>query len=313
MKKLFAWLLAAALLLCLTACFDSGGDNPTTVPDTTTAQTTAAAPEATEPPVIDPKFDATALFNRLEGFWNIWYPEGGNPGFVGFTDHEGKPGLYLGVWDGEGGYRGKLAGGQSIGEGKVALDFLVPAAVGQGISEYTMTIRFDIADIDDGDLGVQFEYPSGRLGEWETYTYSGKTMQEALEKAFEKAALPTYVSGSIKLTPGGIGGDFEFTPTKRRLYYKIPGPFTALIPEGTIDDLFEKDKDIYSEPQEMVLVTLIKHCGIPRQDFEKAVNEYIKMCASTGSDMAHEDFEIPNADIIYTFDNEIIDAYYRRG
>ena len=42
MKKLFAWLLAAALLFGLAACFDSGEDNPTTQPDTTLAQTTIA-------------------------------------------------------------------------------------------------------------------------------------------------------------------------------------------------------------------------------------------------------------------------------
>ena len=86
-----------------------------------------------------------------------------------------------------------------------------------------------------------------------------------------------------------------------------------MAPEGILDELFEKNKDIYNEPQEMALVTLVKHCNISKQDFNKAVDEYIKMCASAGFDMAEEQFEIPNADIIYTFDNEIINAYYRKA
>jgi len=139
-----------------------------------------------------------------------------------------------------------------------------------------------------------------------------ETQNSSATKVPSQSPLPVYVPGSIKLEPGGIGGDFEFTPTKRRLYYSIPGPFSALAPGGTLDELFEKDKDIYSEPQEMALVTLVKHCNISRQDFNKAVDEYIKMCASAGFDMSEEQFEIPNADIIYSLDNAIINEYYRR-
>ena len=62
----------------------------------------------------------------------------------------------------------------------------------------------------------------------------------------------------------------------------------------------------------MVLVTLIKHCNISRQDFDKAVKQLVEQYATSGLDMTTEDYEIPNADIIYTFDNEIINAYYRR-
>ena len=149
-------------------------------------------------------------------------------------------------------------------------------------------------------------------GDKPTSTPDTTPVQTTTEATTITAELPVYTPGSIKLTPGGIGSDFEFTPTKRRRYYSIPGPFSALVPEGTLDELFEKNKDIYNEPQEMALVTLVKHCNISRQDFEKAVEEYIEMCVTNGLDMIEEDFEIPNVDIIYTFDNEIINAYYRR-
>lgn len=123
--------------------------------------------------------------------------------------------------------------------------------------------------------------------------------------------LLVYVPGSIQLEPSVVS-DYSFTPTKRQLYYTIPGHFFDLVPEGTITELFEKDKVIGVEPQEMLLVTLVKHSNISRQDFDKAVDEYTKMSASLGLDMTNEEFEIPNADVIYTFDNEIIDEYYRR-
>jgi hypothetical protein len=195
MKKLFALLITAALLLGLTACFDSGQGKPTTALDTTPVQTTTAVP--TTPAEQETETKA--------------------PNYSAAQGHSQKP-------------------------------------------------------------------------------------------------LPTYVSGSIKLAPDVvIEADFEFTPTKRRLYYNIPGPFISLAQEGTLDELFEKNKDIYSEPQEMALATLVKYCNISRQDFNKAVDEYIKMCASAGFDMVEEQFEIPNADIIYVFDNEIINEYYRRA
>jgi len=124
--------------------------------------------------------------------------------------------------------------------------------------------------------------------------------------------LLVYVPGSIKLDPS-VGSDYSFTPTKRRLYYQIPGLFEALAPEGTITELFEKNKVIGVEPQEMLLVTLVKYSNIARQDFDRVVNEYTKTCASNGIDTTTEDFEIPNADVIYTFDNAIIDEYYRRA
>ena len=130
----------------------------------------------------------------------------------------------------------------------------------------------------------------------------------------ERPSPPTgleYIPGSVKLDDQ-IGGDFSFTPTKRGIYYNIVGPLSELAPEGTLDELFEKDKDVYTEPQEMVLVTLVKYCNISRQDFDKTVEKYIEWCIAVGGDISEEQFEAPNADVIYTFDNDIINEYYRR-
>jgi len=177
------------------------------------------------------------------------------------------------------------------------------------------TITPDMTHVGINMVGVlRFEMVAETAAPESTLTQTTtESLNPSAAEGASQSQLPTYTPGSIQLTPNGISGDFEFAPTKRRLYYNIPGPFSSLAPEGTMDELFEKDKDIYSEPQEMALVTLVKRCNISRQNFEKTVDEYIEMCASARYDTAHEDFEIPNTDIIYTFDNEIINEYYRRG
>lgn len=192
MKKLFALLMAAAMPLGLGACFGSGGDNPTTTP----AQTTTIEPEFTTQVVeaiIDPDFDAEALFNRLEGYWNTW-PEDHKPCFVGFIYHESKPSLYIGVYDGEHSGIGTLIGGKANANEAIAtLYFQYPAFddVDGPVPERTTELQIDLLDIDKEELRVQHT-TIWRTYEWEGYIYGGKTMQEASEKAFrarEAAAL----------------------------------------------------------------------------------------------------------------------------
>ena len=64
--------------------------------------------------------------------------------------------------------------------------------------------------------------------------------------------------------------------------------------------------------QEMPLVTLVKHFKVPKHVFVAEVERHRKVDLSLGKDLSEERYELPNADIIYTFDNEIINAYYRR-
>jgi len=65
-------------------------------------------------------------------------------------------------------------------------------------------------------------------------------------------------------------------------------------------------------PDEMVLITMIKQYNLPKETLEKAVNQAAEHALNNGWDLSDESWELPNADILYTFDNEIIDAYYRR-
>ena len=60
---------------------------------------------------------------------------------------------------------------------------------------------------------------------------------------------------------------------------------------------------------EMFLVSIIKRYNIPREDFDRALEKYLSM--RTPHELKTEFWEAPNGDIIYTFDNEIINEYYR--
>lgn len=130
--------------------------------------------------------------------------------------------------------------------------------------------------------------------------------------------LPIYVPGSMKLMPY-VWEDFRFDRPYRIIWYQIPGPFY---------DLLESEQKIVDEWQwfyedgirtengktqtEMSLVTFIKRNNITREQFDRALA--VIMEKTNEEDVygdRHEFFEWPNADIIYTLDNEIINRYYR--
>jgi hypothetical protein len=125
-------------------------------------------------------------------------------------------------------------------------------------------------------------------------------------------ALPVYVPGSIKLVPKEYLDEFSFPVTKREVYYSISGAFEILAYPEAADEIFNGYKTNGIEPTEMRLVTFVKHFNISRKDFEKALEAERKRRIDVGFDISDEQYELPNADIIYTFDNEIINEYYRR-
>ena len=77
--------------------------------------------------------------------------------------------------------------------------------------------------------------------------------------------------------------------------------------------IYDKNCRVKEEPDEMPLVTWIKKCNIPRDRLEWFLNyvtsdpQYKKFYeANAGTEYA----ELPNLDIIYTFDNKKINEYY---
>lgn len=128
-------------------------------------------------------------------------------------------------------------------------------------------------------------------------------------------SLPEYRPGSVKLEPQDQD-DYSFERKYRLAYYRIWGYFTAcLTEEETADymqwvDEYNKSTNYGETQEEMLLVTYIKRYNISRAEFDAAVEKMqAEMPPEDG--VIYEESEVPNGDIIYTFDNEVINRYYR--
>jgi len=167
------WVMSAALA-CLLLCGLAACGITTQQPTETQAITEPGEKVYTTLPAevaIDPDFDAEALFERLEGVWDDDYE---TPGFVSFIYEDGKPSLCYGPYDGTNSGFGELVGGRSTGEDKTALSFIFPANTEEGYVP-TVTVQIDLTDLDGGKLSMQLEC-FYEIGDWETYTYGGKTL-----------------------------------------------------------------------------------------------------------------------------------------
>lgn len=104
----------------------------------------------------------------------------------------------------------------------------------------------------------------------------------------------------------------------RHDYYIVPAPFIYLVGRDVYNE-WEKTQPDPEETNVMMMINFIHDFNISREDFDKANLEYawrIKYLLDGTPVMNPKDFanqedeEIYNADIIYTFDNELINEYY---
>ncbi len=136
----------------------------------------------------------------------------------------------------------------------------------------------------------------------------------------EHTVVGTDVGGADE-NENSIFSDYKY----RYRYYSISAPFIELVGEKAYNSWFYKEyyPIPIEERNEMAIVTFIKEFNISREDFDRANLIHNKNASSSQSDIitdvsqykpgydrAIECNETYNADIIYTFDNELINAYY---
>jgi hypothetical protein len=127
--------------------------------------------------------------------------------------------------------------------------------------------------------------------------------------------LPTYKPGSIKLDDGGLFEEFPIEPHYRWVYYGIGGGIHTLVDDEKADEWiknFDKQWPNGEERTKMIMAHFLKDFNIPKQVFIDKVNKTKQVWLDGDVDLTQEEWELPNADIIYTFDDEIINNYYRR-
>ena len=102
--------------------------------------------------------------------------------------------------------------------------------------------------------------------------------------------------------------DVDFEPKYRVVYEEgIPGVIANLADKSS----FPSHSYDNSEG-EMEMASFLKHYEINKQDFIRGIQLMYEIYLERGWDIIEEPYELPNPDIIYTFDNEVINAYYRR-
>lgn len=107
----------------------------------------------------------------------------------------------------------------------------------------------------------------------------------------------------------------------RACYYDVPEPFQNLISAEEYETWRKaKYANGHSNFSEMAIVSFIKNFNISRTDFDKANRYWAQILQGMLQKPSmynpydypdQEYYELYNADIIYTFDNDKIDEYYR--
>ena len=132
--------------------------------------------------------------------------------------------------------------------------------------------------------------------------------------------IPEFEQGDMVILPTDEfythGIYFTSIPLYRSRYYD-PGLIISAVPIEEwkeFKNIFMKpDRDAGVQPDEMYLVTAIKYFKLSREDCEKAIDYWWSLVEERNHYDGTERYEIPNLDIIYTFDNEIINNYYLRN
>jgi len=132
--------------------------------------------------------------------------------------------------------------------------------------------------------------------------------------------LPRHVPGSVTFRPEHFFSsivDFPDLMQFRIAFYTMPSEFLEIAER----DEFQKWVEDFSQREgrivhEMLLARFIQDFNVSREQFD-AITEPIReaherMAAQGIIDPNCERFELPNADIIFTFDNDIIRYFYRR-
>lgn len=110
------------------------------------------------------------------------------------------------------------------------------------------------------------------------------------------------------------GGGYIESGKYRQRYNNVPYDFVILVGEKEFDRWYD---EIYEfNPDKSQIVSFVQYFNISKEDFEKANLQMAKSFAEFNPTMRPLDYEnqqtyeIYNADIIYTFDDEIINEYY---
>ena len=116
----------------------------------------------------------------------------------------------------------------------------------------------------------------------------------------------------------GFGGGIITVQKYRSCYYSIPSTFVELVGRGVYYEWINT-VDYTESAEKMIMLQFVQHFDITREQFDKANYKIAKIileeldgrpCMSPKDYANQISDEIYNGDIIYTFDDAIINEYY---
>ena len=163
--------------------------------------------------------------------------------------------------------------------------------------------------------GFEEEYPADTGSDYEPPLSDGDSGGDSgdyIDPYTTKYRRIYYTNGSSGLNTffANLVSDEEYFEWMEQYYAKQPPN----------NGLFEVGEEII-EPTRMEIVDFVMYFDIPREVFEEANNTWCHRMIKWGDVPVmnpkdykeQEEFEVYNVDIIYTFDDKIINAYYERG
>jgi hypothetical protein len=163
---------------------------------------------------------------------------------------------------------------------------------------------------------IQNEITPSTIGTTEvedTTTFASTSPPHTTAEIVDVTTYPkSYIPGSIKLHDGPMGDMIDFPVTHRFIWYEIQGSYADLVDLDAYNSWEYPPHVAGEEPTEMLYVAFVKYFNINKLDFIRVTEEERKLSLKLGKDITEESFELPNPDIIYTFDDDIINEYYRR-
>ena len=162
---------------------------------------------------------------------------------------------------------------------------------------------------------INIEGENSTTGTAESVTATNN--ESTTEKNSEMQTEPTTKEKEISGDEGG-GGGIITVQKYRSAFYTIPYSFIEIVGKDTYNE-WEKDIPHPSVSEKMLMLDFIQEFNISREDFDKANLRSAKIikndldgrpCINPKDYANQEDDEIYNADILYTFDEEVIKNYY---
>ena len=139
-----------------------------------------------------------------------------------------------------------------------------------------------------------------------------ETTAEIVAQTTTELFMPVHPD-SISLRPDDYFSDLASIVQHRFIYYFLPGQISDLVQDqDAVEEWIYENMSTMEVFREMPLMQFVQYFNISKEEFLVVVENTRENYIRLGISFDDDEWELPCPDIIYTFDNDIISAFYRR-